>query len=226
MQVTSLRAGCDAGAFGRFGLRNWDVSSLTGRRSDVHRHACYHTEFGPTWQYGVDIAEGWRFKSDLTRSWTVYRGFNRAHDSSNRTYHWWQVEQSLENPYIVPFYRLRRTFRGNDYMYFKAGVRRRFPLFGGLSITPSVFTEGGNARSWRRTLGENVSGSGWGGGGVNSMSFRIEFDWNVSDWASAFCYVEQYDVIGGDARRTNGASPSRCAHNDWTHGGIGLRLRF
>ena len=24
----------------------------------------------------------------------------------------------------------------------------------------------------------------------------------------------------------NGASTYRCAHNDWTHGGIGLRLKF
>ena len=34
------------------------------------------------------------------------------------------------------------------------------------------------------------------------------------------------DVVGGDKRRTNAASSSPCAHNDWTHGGVGLRLRF
>ena len=39
MQITNIRLGCDAGAFGRFGVRNWDVSSLTDRRHDAHRHA-------------------------------------------------------------------------------------------------------------------------------------------------------------------------------------------
>ena len=39
-------------------------------------------------------------------------------------------------------------------------------------------------------------------------------------------YVEQYEVVGGDVRRTNAASSSRCAHNDWTHGGLGLRVKF
>ena len=29
MQITNIRAGYDAGDFGRFGIRNWDVSSLT-----------------------------------------------------------------------------------------------------------------------------------------------------------------------------------------------------
>ena len=31
MQVTGVRFGYDSGRFGRFGIRNWDVSSLTDR---------------------------------------------------------------------------------------------------------------------------------------------------------------------------------------------------
>ena len=226
MQVSGARFGIDAGAFGRFGIRNWDVSSLTGRRSGAHRHACYHTEFGPAWQYDYEIADGWWFKSDITRSWTIYRGYRSGYESSNRTYWWWQAEQSLENPYLVPFYRLRRTFHGNDYLYFKVGLRHRFPIWERLSFTPSVFTEGGSARSLRRTFGPNIDGTGWGGGGFGSVSFRFELAWAFLDGFSAFAYVEQYDVVGGDKRRTNAASSSPCAHNDWTHGGVGLRLRF
>ena len=56
MQVTSARFGYDAGSFGRFGIRNWDVSSLTDRRDDAYRHALYHTEFGPMWQFSFDVA--------------------------------------------------------------------------------------------------------------------------------------------------------------------------
>jgi hypothetical protein len=39
-------------------------------------------------------------------------------------------------------------------------------------------------------------------------------------------FVEQYRVIGGEERDANGESGYRPVHNDWTHGGIGLRLRF
>ena len=228
MQVTSLCGGYDAGALGRFGIRNWDVSSLTGRRSDVHRHALYHTEFGPIWQHKYDFTEdsSWRLSTDITRSWTLYRGFNRRHESSNRTYQWWQIEQYLGNPYLVPFYRLRRTFRGTDYLYFKAGVRRRFPIIDRLSVTPSVFAEGGSARNLRRTLGRNIDGTGWGGGGVASASARLELGWSISSWIMAFAYVEQYGIVGGDARRTVGASKAREAHRDWTHGGVGMRMHF
>ncbi len=223
MQTTFVRAGLDAGPFGRFGVRNWDVSSLTDRRHDAHRHALYHYEFGPTWQYDLEIADGWRVASDLTRSWTLYRGFDSG--SSNRTYHWWQLDQSLENPYVVPFYRLRRCFRGNDYLYFKIGARRRFEIFGGAYVTPSVFAEGGNGRNKRRVVGRKPDGGEWQDG-VSSVSFRLEPGWRACDELTVFGYVEHYELVGGGERHANSDGTYRCAHNSWTHFGIGLRLRF
>jgi len=224
MQVTNVRAGWDTGDFGRFGVRNWDVSSLTDRRHDVHRHALYHMEFGPTWQYDWEVADKWTLRTDLTRSWTLYRGFRDS--SGDKTFHWWQIDQSLENPYLVPFYRIRRAYRTNDYLYFKLGVRRRFTLWRALYATPSVFVEGGNSHNYRRVFGTNTHGDDWGEGGVSSFSARLELGWTFTPACGTFAYVEQYAVTGGDARATNADSSYRCAHNDWTHGGVGIRLRF
>lgn len=217
MQITFARVGVDTGDFGRFAIRNWDVSSLTDRRHDVHRHFCYHTEYSPQWLYDIKFNEAWKLRTELTRGWTLYRGFEN--EKSNRSYHWWQIDQSLENPYLTPFYRLRRTFRGNDYLYTKIGVRHRFNVWEGLYLTPSVYTEGGNARNQKRVFGVSKTG-------MSSVSFRLEAGWKLSDNLTAFAYVEEYLVIGGDLRDANAASTYRCAHNEWTHGGVGLRLRF
>lgn len=223
MQITNVRFGYDTGKFGRFGIRNWDVSSLTDRRHDAHRHALYHTEFGPTWQYDFDIAEGWRLKNDLTCSWTMYRGFDDR--ESNRTYNWLQIDQSLANPYLEPFCRLRKCFRGNDYVYFKAGVRKRLSFLEDFYFTPSVYVEGGSSRNYRRVIGRRPDGERWYSG-VSSVTFRMEAGWAICDNVSMFAFVEQYEVVGQAARHVNGASPYRCAHNDWTHGGVGLRFSF
>ena len=67
MQITNVRAGYDAGDFGRFGVRNWDVSSLTDRRHDAHRHAFYHFEFGPTWEYDLKLAGRMTFHNFITQ---------------------------------------------------------------------------------------------------------------------------------------------------------------
>jgi hypothetical protein len=225
MMVVGSRVGFDAGDFGRFGIRNWEVSSLTDRRIDAHRHAAYHSEFGPTWQYNLELAEKWRFTSDFTRSWTVYRGFKGNSASSNRTYHWWQVEQALDNPYIVPFWRLRRCVHGNEYFYFKFGGRRRFNVWDGISVIPSVFAEGGSSKCLERVVGKKPGGGHWKGD-VSSVSFRLELNWSLSKSISLFAYAEQYMVVGGDKRSANADNPYLCAHNDWTHGGFGARFKF
>jgi hypothetical protein len=225
MMVVGSRVGFDAGDFGRFGIRNWEVSSLTDRRIDAHRHAAYHSEFGPTWQYNLELAEKWRFISDFTRSWTVYRGFKGNSASSNRTYHWLQVEQALDNPYIVPFWRLRRCVHGNEYFYFKFGGRRRFNVWDGISVIPSVFAEGGSSKCLERVVGKKPGGGHWKGD-VSSVSFRLELNWSLSKSISLFAYAEQYMVVGGDKRSANADNPYLCAHNDWTHGGFGARFKF
>jgi len=216
MQITNVRVGWDSGAFGRFGIRNWDVSSLTDRRADVHRHFLYHTEFGPTWDCALKLADGWSLKNDITCSWTIFDGFEKP--GGNRTYNWWQIDQSLENGYLVPFYRIRRCVIGNDYLYYKVGVRRKWDFGYGISVTPSVFFESGNSRNMKRVFGQDVSGG--------SVSFRLEAGWKFAECCTAFAYVEQYDVVGSEAREANDKLNDPCAHNDWFHGGVGLRFRF
>ena len=150
---------------------------------------------------------------------------NINNSKSDRTYHWWQIDQSLENPYLVPFYRARKCFRGNDYFYFKVGLRRKFSIFTNFFFTPSVFAEGGSSRNFERVIGKRLDTKHWDDG-VSSISMRLEFSWKYNEVMSLFAFIEQYEVVGSDARRTNGLSSYRCAHNDWTHGGIGVRMSF
>jgi len=224
MQVTAIGFGWDTGVLGRFYVKNWDVSSLTDRRADVHRHCLYHHEWGPAWQYDWKFNEEWKLRFDLTRSWTIYDGFN--YPSRNNCYHWWEFGQALENPYVVPFYRLRYAFRTSDYFYAGFGVRKRIPIWQSWYATPSVTFEGGNAGNSRRMFGKNKYGDNWGYGQITSVTMRLETGWRFNEIFTAFIYVEQYEVIGDAARATNADSDYLCSHNDWTLGGIGMRMRF
>ena len=224
MQTDFIRVGYDTGAVGRFGIYNFDVSSLTDRRSDVHRHLLYHTEYGPFWDYDWKFADDWTLHNGLMAVITLYRGFEN--DASNGDYGWIQVGQSLENPYVVPYYSMRRYGLDTDYFYFRIGVRRKCRFLDDFYVTPEIYVDGGNSRNYRRVIGENVNGGGWGCGGVSSITFRLEAGWEICDWATLFVFVEQYEITGGDARDSIDASSYRCAHNDWTYGGVGLRMRF
>ena len=224
MQTTLVRAGYDTGSFGRYGFYNFDVSSLTDRRADVHRHALYHTEYGLFGDYDWKLAENWTLRNGLLFAITLYRGFDN--DASNGDYGWIQLSQSLENPYVVPYYRMRRYGLDTDYFYFRAGVRRKCRFLDCFYVTPEVYVDGGNGRNFRRVFGENVNGGDWGAGGVSSLTFRLEAGWEVNGNFSLFAFVEQYEVMSEAARDTYAVSSNPCDHNDWTHGGVGLRLRF
>lgn len=224
MQVTAVGFGWDTGILGRFGVKNWNVSSLTDRRHDVHRHALYHYEMGPAWQYDWKFSDAWRLRFDLTRHWTVYDGFKNP--GGDNVYHWWEFGQALENPYVVPYYRLRHSFRTSDFFYFGVGLRKRIPIWRSWYATPCVYVEGGNAGNSRRMFGNNVRGDSWGYGQVTSVTMRLETGWRFNEHFTCFAYVEQYEVVGDDARATNAASDYLCTHNDWTLGGVGIRMAF
>ena len=224
MQTTYARVGYDSGKFGKFGLYNFDVSSLTDRRSDVHHHALYHTEYGPFWDYDWKLAKDWTLRNGLLVAITLYRRFENS--ASEGDFGWIQFGQSLDNPYVVPYYRMRRYGLDADYFYFRIGIRRKCRFLDDFYVTPEIYVDGGNSRNYRRVIGDNVNGGGWGSGGVSSVTFRLEAGWAISGNFTLFGFVEQYEVTGGDARDSNAASTYRCAHNDWTLGGVGLRMRF
>ena len=78
----------------------------------------------------------------------------------------------------------------------------------------------------------NVREVKWGCPGAWQARATMDFTipardgWEVCSWAALFAYVEQYEVTGHDARTSNAASSNKFAHNDWTLGGVGLRMRF
>lgn len=226
MQVMLLRAGADFGEFGRAGVYNWDVSSLTDRKADIHRHALYHWEWGPFYQYDLNLAEEWTLKSDVICAWTIYHGFKPEYKSQQIVAWWWQLSESLENPYIVPFWMMRRCLRPSDYFHARMGLRRGFSVWRSLVLTPSVSVSGGSSRDYRRMFGENVVGGSWGAGGMFSLSFRLEASWRFDEHFTAFAFVEQYDIIGDDARETTAASDADWQHKDFAVGGVGLRMKF
>ena len=223
MQITSARVGVDAGAFGRFGVRNWDVSSLTDRRADVHRHALYHTEFGPTWQYDIDIVEGWRLKNDLTRSWTMYRGFES--EASNRTYHWYQLDQSLENPYITPYWDTLTLIEPSQWTRLRFGVRRDFDLTE--TLTLSAWADGvwGCKRRFAARYGDEPYHQFLGGAFCTSI-VGLQLSWRFAEGWCVYAKVRQFDTINQQARRAEKRKSAYYARRDIAIGTIGVAYEF
>ena len=226
MQITSAKGNVDLDFLGRLGVTFFGVSSLTDRKSHVHWHPLYFNDIGPYWGYDWEVAEGWTLKSELSRQWSLFRGFEPEYESSSHTIHWWQLDQELANPYLTPFWRLRKVHRPMDLFYTKFGVKRKFPFLEDFYLMPMVYLEGGDVTNIERRLGKRPNGGRYNNPTTCSITFRLELGWRISRYFTAFAAVDQYDVVLKSGRDAVRASADECAHTDLTVGSFGVRCSF
>jgi len=227
MASVLTRGQVDLWEFGSLGVHSWDKSSLCDRRTDVCRRAFNETDAGVYWHYDYSFNDDWALSSEFVKYWVMLNGYTKQYrdKKSDATLNEWRVIQSLKNPYLTPFYLMRRCVHPKEWMYIRAGVMRKFPLGGGFALTPQWYAENGNER-----LFENRYGPRQGGGkyhsGMQASNFVLELSWTANDHLSFFVGVQQFDIVSKDARRSTKASSSRCARSDLTVGTAGCRIKF
>lgn len=236
MLMTLTRAGFDTkdvGDFGKVGFWNWTVSSLTDRRATLHRHAMSEMDYGVFWTYFCDFGHyadtwrGWGLTTDVMKDWLTFEGYSRPARlaKTNASISEWRLAQSLDNPYLTPFYLFRRGVHPTDWFYAKVGVRRTFVLTDTLFFTPSFFTENGDARLFKRRYGAKPDGGRYRSG-LMTLNLSLELAWRVSDTATLYAGVHQFDITNDDARDRIKANPAPNARRDLTIGTAGVRFRF
>ena len=221
------RGSIDLGEWGSPGVQSWDLSSLGNRRTDVHRRAFNETDLGVFWHYNYSFDEDWRLSSEVVKYWVMLPGYTAPYRERKTcaTINEWRALQSLENPYVTPFYLLRRGFHPNDWLYVRAGLQRRFPLGGGFALTPQWYAENGNEWHFERRYGPRRNGGKYHSG-MQASNFILELSWKATKNISFFVSAHQFDIVSADARRSVKAHSSPCMRRDLTVGTIGCRIKF
>ncbi len=234
--TTLARAGFDTkdyGDFGKIGIWNWNVSSLTGRRDATHRRPFNEMDYGIFWNYTWDFGQygddwkGWSLTSELLKDWMTLEGYTARYraSKSNASINEWRFGQSLNNPHATPFYLLRRGVHPYDWFYARVGVRRKFNLTDTIALTPEFFTEYGDNRLFKKRYGARLGGGRYHSG-LMALNLILELSWQVSDWATVYANVHQFHVTDEDAR-DNIRFPATPGHRrDLTIGTVGVRFRF
>ncbi len=234
--TTLTRAGFDTkdyGNFGKIGFWNWTVSSLTGRRDATHRRPLNEMDYGIFWNYTWDFGQygdnwkGWSLNSEILKDWLTLKGYSAAAcaTKSNASINEWRFGQSLENPYITPFYLLRRAHHKQDWFYARVGVRRKFALTDTLAFTPQFYTENGDNRHFERRYGKRVDGGKYHSG-LMALNLILELSWKISDCATLYTSVHQFCVTSEDARDNIKTQKKPGPRRDLTIAAVGLRFRF
>lgn len=213
----------DLDPFGRIGGYAWSVSSLSkSGQSATRRNAYNEVDYGVYYGYGLELAEGWILDTTVAKKWVTLPGY-RPHAN---TISEWNVSQALKNPYVTPYYLLRRAYNGQHWCYWEVGLTRSWKFLEDFTFTATVFGELGDSRHFAAQYGANPHGSGRYSDGLMALNLMLRLDYAVTEWLGVFAFVHQFDVVSSDARAALDASTTPESRKDLTIGGVGITLNF
>lgn len=213
----------DFDPFGVVGGYAWSVSSLaTSGQSATRRNAYNEVDYGVYYGYSLGIAEDWSLDTAVAKKWVTLPGYHpHAHSISE-----WNISQSLTNPYVTPYYLLRRAYHGQQWCYWEVGLTRSWKFLDDFTFTATVFGELGDSRHFAAQYGENPNGDGRYSNGLMALNLRLRLDYALTKYVGLFVYVHQFDVVSSDARDALDASSAPEALKDLTMGGVGITVKF
>ena len=226
-QSTRIRGDVELGPFGKIGCWNWSRNSLSGHRQNATRRAFTEVDYAVFWHYDLKLAEDWRISSELSRAWITFPGFHGAAQQAKRdaTMLEYRSEQALVNPYLTPFWLMRRSVHPTDWMYIRTGVRRRFALTESLALVPCFFTETGNEIFFEQRYGSRGDGLRYHRG-IMSVNGELTLEWRINSHITSFASLQQFDVVSEYVRRAVSGRSHPKGRRDLTYGTVGLRLSF
>ena len=213
----------DINPFGRIGGYVWTASALaTSGQSYTRRNAYNEFDYAVYYGYGLELAEDWTLETTIAKKWVVLPGYRpHVHSFSE-----WDISQSLKNPYVTPYYLLRRAYHGQQWCYWDVGLTRSWKFLDDFTFTATFFGEFGDSRHFAAQYGANPHGNGRYSDGLMALNLLLRLDYAVTENFGIFAFVHQFDVVSSDARAALGASSKPETVKDLTIGGIGVQLNF
>ena len=213
----------DLNPFGRIGGYVWTASALaTSGQSYTRRNAYNEFDYAVYYGYGLELAEDWTLETTIAKKWVVLPGYRpHVHSFSE-----WDISQSLKNPYVTPYYLLRRAYHGQQWCYWDVGLTRSWKFLEDFTFTATFFGEFGDSRHFSAQYGANPHGNGRYSDGLMALNLLLRLDYAVTENFGIFAFVHQFDVVSSDARAALGASSKPETVKDLTIGGIGVQLNF
>ena len=213
----------DLNPFGRIGGYVWTASALaTSGQSYTRRNAYNEFDYAVYYGYGLELAEDWTLETTIAKKWVVLPGYRpHVHSFSE-----WDTSQSLKNPYVTPYYLLRRAYHGQQWCYWDVGLTRSWKFLEDFTFTATFFGEFGDSRHFAAQYGANPHGNGRYSDGLMALNLLLRLDYAVTENFGIFAFVHQFDVVSSDARAALGASSKPETVKDLTIGGIGVQLNF
>ena len=198
------------------------LGTLHNRQRELHRAAFNEFEGGVFYGYDYEVSENVQFVNSFGGVWNPLFGY---HNGNRDTLWEWRYFQSLENPYITPFWDALGLIDPDQWVRIRFGVRHTFELTDSLFLTPCLEGVWGTARRFYARYGERPNDDFLEGAFVTSTA-GIKLEWRINELWSIWFKVRQFDTLNHQARRLERRKTSYWAKPDYTIFTLGMGLHF
>lgn len=211
------------GSWGRFWGYGCFLSALHDAQHELHRPAFNEFEGGVFYGYDWKINETFTFSQSIGGIWNPLFGYRNGNDGTLWEYRYFQ---SLENPYVTPFWDILGLMSPKpSWVRVRMGLRRTIALTETLALTPSIEAVYGDRHRFHARYGESPENSFLGGAIVSSTA-TLKLEWRFAESWSAWVKVRQFDTLDPQARRCEKRKTDYWAKPDCTIFTVGLGLWF
>ena len=213
----------DLDPVGSLGGYAWSVSSMSregqsATRQNFYNEVDYCAYYGYEWKFTDELS----LDSNVGPKWVTLPGY-RPHAN---TISEWNVWQSLKNPYVTPYYLLRRAYHGQKWCYWDVGLTRSCKFLDDFTFTATAFCEFGDSRHFAAQYGPSPHGDGSYSDGLMALNLMLRLDYALTEWMGIFAFVHQFDVVSDDARDALDQDTSPQSRKDMTIFGVGMSVNF
>ena len=198
------------------------LSMLHDRQHELHRPAFNEFEGGAF--YGYD----WRLSEDVTLFngaggvWNPLFGYRNGYDDTLWEFRYFQ---SLENPYLTPYWDTLTLIEPGQWTRLRFGVRRDFELTETLTLSAWVDGVWGCRRRFKARYGNEPYHTFLGGAFCTSV-VGAQLSWRFAESWTVYAKVRQFDTLNRQARRAEKRKSEYWARRDIAIGTIGVAYEF
>ncbi|MBQ3287893.1 MAG: hypothetical protein IJH50_00610 [Kiritimatiellae bacterium] len=210
------------GDYGRLYGYDCFLSMLHDRQHELHRPAFNEFEGGVFYGYDWRLSENVTFFNGAGGVWNPLFGYRNGHDDTLWEFRYFQ---SLENPYVTPYWDTLTLIEPSQWTRLRFGVRRDFDLTE--TLTLSAWADGvwGCKRRFAARYGDEPYHQFLGGAFCTSI-VGLQLSWRFAEGWCVYVKVRQFDTINQQARRAEKRKSAYYARRDIAIGTIGVAYEF
>ena len=198
------------------------LSMMHDRQHELHRPAFNEFEGGAFYGYDWKITDDVTFFNGAGGVWNPLFGYRNGYDDTLWEFRYFQ---SLQNPYLTPYWDTLTLIEPGQWTRLRFGVRRDFALTDSLKFSAWIDGVWGDNRRYEARYGDRPEYQFFGGAFCTS-TVGLQLTWRFAERWLVYAKICQFDTLDRRGRRAEKKKTDYWARRDIAIVTLGIACDF